>query len=1122
MSKDRKKNTVGLTKRRLKSPKFLIASSAILSILTNAFVLTTLIIGGYDFVNWIIPLGLLVLDLVFFMLAMASNFRFRYAFALPILYIIFVLGLAVWTFLSDGIIKESVRYSQFAMYAWLALHVLSCFAILFASLRGAKLGKKGNRFVGMASILFVLLLAGSGAYGYCLYSDGVYGQGSAGKIRTLEYVYVDEMDYYRVTNVMNGRGDTVIVPKEFNGKKVGSLNCAVLEDVAIKNVYLEDTSIHLLNVENLVDAQTEDRKIYVEKAQCNAFRETCFASAYQNNNEGYIRIANAVVPGNMPAGEVFVTFSYDMDALNAVKGETLEVWYGKKGDALQLSSLVGGDEYLSKKDVNNLEDVYWAYDNLDKRIFKDLAYRSQSVIDCAVTGNMQNVAVEFEPLYEVEICEDNDELYEVEDSFKYQTYADQQRNYVLTKDGADKYLSTVQGRDGFSLNWVYGVGKKPLNDSLKNVIYDKMTLYPLWSLNLPTIELCETNAIAGGATYGDVVEFSALGIAPISTVDIRYQWKRGDEVVSDTANWTDDCIYPSEGGVYELTVEAYSDTLTSLTSTTSTSISMDVRKKELNFQWTLPEDNIYSASDKYIACDYETSDVINGDMIDFAVSLVSVRDAGTYQSAVSLYGMCNELYVIPTDDNAVTYVVLPYEVEASWAGESFIYNAQVQQPTAMAMGLGDDGALELTVLGGQRNASDSAYTAIATTDNTNYTITNPTMQFTIAKAELEVLWGETALVYKGKVQAPEVIAIGLGDDGEIPVTVTGGQRNAGDTVHTASVTTSNENYTITNPTIQFTISKAELALSWGNTSLVYNAKEQTPTVTAMGLGDDGALKLTVTGAQRNAGDTVHTASVTIDNANYIITNPTKQFTIAKAEISVVWKNVSLIYNATAQKPTATAMGVGNDGALAVTVTGEKTLAGAYTAIASINNANYKLRNANASFTINKRGITVTWDKNSFVYDGLAHRPQIKDVTNAIDSEKSVVLTAMTCVGEALTSAGNGSVTAVLGSDNVSKNYYIVSGATHTYTVVAKTITVSATSTTFTYNGQPKTPSFSASDKSVELNVVYYKEDGTLLSGEPTEIGSYYAVITTKSSNYAIAGGEKIVDFTIVAPGVGTL
>ena len=118
----------------------------------------------------------------------------------------------------------------------------------------------------------------------------------------------------------------------------------------------------------------------------------------------------------------------------------------------------------------------------------------------------------------------------------------------------------------------------------------------------------------------------------------------------------------------------------------------------------------------------------------------------------------------------------------------------------------------------------------------------------------------------------------------------------------------------------------------------------------------------------------YTVKVICDaNAVWAEAVKTCDFKIEKKELTLTWGTLTFVYNAQAQKPTATiASGVVDGDDVTVVVSGEKIDANnpdtpnAYTATASLSGetaGNYKINNNDESrqFTITSKGITLTWD-----------------------------------------------------------------------------------------------------------------------------------------------------------------
>ncbi len=165
----------------------------------------------------------------------------------------------------------------------------------------------------------------------------------------------------------------------------------------------------------------------------------------------------------------------------------------------------------------------------------------------------------------------------------------------------------------------------------------------------------------------------------------------------------------------------------------------------------------------------------------------------------------------------------------------------------------------------------------------------------------------------------------------------------------------------------FVIAKAPLTVTANNKTITYGDAPAHNGVTYSGFvaGENeavlsGTLVYSYTYSQYgNVGAYDITVSGLTSN-NYDITFQKGTLTVEQKEIGIAWSNTALIYNGTAQKPTATATNFVNGDELTLTVSGEQTNASdtAYTAtVTGINGekaGNYKLPSSvTANFTIAK-------------------------------------------------------------------------------------------------------------------------------------------------------------------------
>ena len=156
-----------------------------------------------------------------------------------------------------------------------------------------------------------------------------------------------------------------------------------------------------------------------------------------------------------------------------------------------------------------------------------------------------------------------------------------------------------------------------------------------------------------------------------------------------------------------------------------------------------------------------------------------------------------------------------------------------------------------------------------------------------------------------------------------------------------------------------TIDQKEAELSWSDDKLTYNGSAQKPTAVVSNLVDKSECTVTVSGTETNTGTYTATAS-SLSNKNYKLpADATHSFTIAPKTIEIEWSNITFTYDRDSHVPTVTAKNLVKNDTCTISVSGEKTNAGTYTATAdSVDNSNYKLPSEKTtSFTINPKALT---------------------------------------------------------------------------------------------------------------------------------------------------------------------
>ena len=280
----------------------------------------------------------------------------------------------------------------------------------------------------------------------------------------------------------------------------------------------------------------------------------------------------------------------------------------------------------------------------------------------------------------------------------------------------------------------------------------------------------------------------------------------------------------------------------------------------------------------------------------------------------------------PSKEQAVNLKVNPRTVSVDWTEPSFVYNGDLQLPTAQLNDsnilVKDKDGVKLSVNAyvnginageiGSEKQSVARATLVDGSGNpvTNYVIDDSYIGYTyaIAKRNITVKAKDKTVTYKDTL-----------NPGSSDVEITSGTLAKIDqyidevswTADTSSVTSSGENrkitlsavtiknssgiyvtsnYNITYVDGDLTVNPKEIELEWDTDTFVYNGQSQAPSATIKSgrIGED-VIAVSVTGAQTNANSEgeKYTANASIDNANYVIKSgdESKQFTITKREVS---------------------------------------------------------------------------------------------------------------------------------------------------------------------------------------------------------------------------------------------
>ena len=805
------RNSVTLTEKRIASAKGLHLICAIVAMVLNviSFVVVAVNVSISEMIFLMFPFALAVLDIIFFVKVILSNYRFAYAVKGAIIHAAVVLVVSAAAYVVMGVLRssEGIVFVDFAIYAMIAVHVVQSIATAVTALYATKGGKSMRKILGV--LFTVVFVAAAGIYGRFLLVEGFFGQGGYGEYRTVVYKYNGD-GTYTATDVLGGYGKNVVIPHQFNGKHVSKIDCALFAHEELASVKVDcDHKTGCENVLTFVGAEhlnfiNENIQVFAPKGFMDSFRKSLYELSLSGESasaSNALTLANHVYPDDIKENEVYVSFGYDAETLRLVGVENIiPVWVKEKGTAFNILEHTGVD-YITNSDVDNPKHLYWCHNNLEEKIFKCIADAEGNAISGAVNESVVNAKVTFENLYHVRFVDDADESkWNVDDAekFMYEIGNDTPVcEYIITTESKiQSKLDAITRRNGFELAFRTGSGenKRELEDIAAEItMLDSagsrdLYVYLDWNLLPPSIDMLTANGNDGGCTvvYGNDVQLSSAASHAEEKIALKYEWLYNGKVIAEGSGHALENIYPNsatfantytKAGEYTLRVTAGNDANTSLTSVTEKKVNVDFEKKELNFVWVLPEgsDAIYSATDKNDIIDDTTfivDDVINGDNIVFdichntatnnkTIGDSPVRNANVAEEKYKLLLKLREgteaaeLYEIVNPD--AEFRIEAYAVDVVWNDKvKFEYNGLVQKPETLALApLGE--AVAITVNGGQKDYNVEGYTAMAVTADTNYKLGNTERHFEITKRPITISsWNTKTFAYNGAKQYPRV------------------------------------------------------------------------------------------------------------------------------------------------------------------------------------------------------------------------------------------------------------------------------------------------------------------------------------------------------------------------------
>ena len=519
-------------------------------------------------------------------------------------------------------------------------------------------------------------------------------------------------------------------------------------------------------------------------------------------------------------------------------------------------------------------------------------------------------------------------------------------------------------------------------------------------------------------------------------------------------------------------------------------------------------------------------------------------------------------------------VINPKSVGVVWTDTELTFNNGIQAPKASAdSGIAGE-TINLRVDGGKKDVG-GPYTATASIESvkngevSNYTLTDTTTQFNIklGNVSFDVDLEDTQYTYIGKAHTPTAIVKTTIGDKEVALTkdvdytvAYANNVNAGEA--TVTITGIGNYKGVTKP-VTFTIAKNNLTVT-PTPGQKKNVGESDPALTYIFTGNISGETPGITGKlERVAGEEpgkyainqgtftiVDNGDFKVNNYNFIFDNEDVYFTILdpndsgssdsdfeiiEKEVEVVWTNTILTFNGMPQKPTAEAKSKIDGETIILSVTGEQTNIGTYTATAQIVGVtggqneinNYTLKNATTTFKIiADTGIkfNVSLDKDSFVYTGEAHEPAVTVKVDSNGTETSLTEgTHFRVEYKNNVNAGTATVT-VIGLEN-----YDGTETAENYTITKRDFTVTPNSGGKVYGTDD--PTSLAYKYTGNVNNEIPGFSGSLSREVGEDVGSYainlgtFKLASTSTfnvNNYNLVFSSEVVYFTITPKNIAEI
>ncbi len=265
---------------------------------------------------------------------------------------------------------------------------------------------------------------------------------------------------------------------------------------------------------------------------------------------------------------------------------------------------------------------------------------------------------------------------------------------------------------------------------------------------------------------------------------------------------------------------------------------------------------------------------------DFNLTGINIQAGTNYEAKVIT---TNPNFKV--ENSTCAYSIAPVTLLIEWVNTTYTYKNALIYPEFSVTGTQDNILDQLDMRGVGKDAGD--YTAQLVSLNSNYIISNSTHTYTIQPYAITATWKNLEFVYQAQFYQPSV-SLKFPDFAE---NVTVIQKTKGMNVgsYTAELVlyqegTISKNFDLgKSATAIFEIKPYTLTLAWSSLEMEYNGNIQKPTASFVAtIGFTSMPNILINGGAVEVGG--YTATATLDNPNFTLSNPTTAFTIYPASI----------------------------------------------------------------------------------------------------------------------------------------------------------------------------------------------------------------------------------------------